>query len=68
MIEPNPPSRAADAATQHEHGEFDDQAVEKVVREGPSGTWAVAGVATLLVMAMYFAFYLYAYLPRGAVQ
>jgi hypothetical protein len=46
----------------------DDQAVEDVVRQGPSGTIAVAGVATFLVVAMYFAFYFFIYLPRGAVH
>ncbi|MEP6790000.1 MAG: hypothetical protein ABI907_01435 [Ramlibacter sp.] len=43
-------------------------AVEEVVRQGPSGTVAVVGVATFLVLAMYFLFYFFAYLPRGAVQ
>ncbi|HYE38940.1 MAG TPA: hypothetical protein VEB23_03360 [Ramlibacter sp.] len=46
----------------------DDQAVENIVREGPSGTWAVAGVATFLVVLIYFLFYFLAYLPRGATQ
>lgn len=46
----------------------EDEAVEKIVREGPSGTWAVAGVATFLVVLIYFLFYFFAYLPRGATQ
>ena len=46
----------------------DDSAVEEVVRQGPSGAVAVAGVATFIVVAMYFLFYFFAYLPRGAVQ
>lgn len=46
----------------------DDEAVEKILREGPSGTWAVAGVATFIVVAIYFLFYFLAYLPRGATQ
>ncbi len=46
----------------------DDDAVEKIVREGPSGTWAVAGVATFIVVRIYFLFYFLAYLPRGATQ
>ena len=46
----------------------EDEAVERIVREGPRGTWAVAGLATFLVVLMYFLFYFLAYLPRGAVQ
>ena len=42
--------------------------VDEVVRRGPGGTFAVAGVATALVVLMYFAFYFFVYLPRGAVQ
>ena len=48
--------------------EADSAAVEDIVRRGPGGALAVAGVATLLVVAIYFAFYFFAYLPRGAVQ
>ena len=36
--------------------------------EGPSGAFAVAGVATAIVVAIYFVFYFFVYLPRGAVQ
>ena len=50
------------------HDEHEDEAVERIVAEGPAGTWAVAGVATFLVVLMYFLFYFLAYLPRGAVQ
>ena len=46
----------------------EEEALERIVREGPQGTWAVAGLATFLVVAMYFIFYFLAYLPRGAVQ
>jgi hypothetical protein len=45
-----------------------DEAVDRIVRDGPSGTWAVVGVATFLVVAIYFLFYFLAYLPRGATQ
>lgn len=48
--------------------ETEDEAVERIVREGPHGTWAVAGLATFLVVLMYFLFYFLAYLPRGATQ
>jgi len=46
----------------------DDAEVDLIVSRGPSGAFAVAGIATALVLAMYLAFYLFVYLPRGAVQ
>ena len=59
-------------ATPHEQDrpgdEDEDRRVDEIVRRGPSGAFAVAGVATALVVAIYFAFYFFAYLPRGAVQ
>jgi hypothetical protein len=46
----------------------EDRRVEEIARAGPSGTFAVAGIATAIVVAIYFAFYVFVYLPRGAVQ
>jgi hypothetical protein len=46
----------------------EDRRVEEIVAQGPRGAFAVAGVATAIVVALYFAFYLVVYLPRGAVQ
>ena len=46
----------------------EDRAVDEIVSRGPSGTFAVAGIATAIVVAIFFAFYLFIYLPRGAVQ
>ncbi|MBC5783110.1 hypothetical protein H8N03_09160 [Ramlibacter sp. USB13] len=46
----------------------EDEAIERIVSEGPRGTWAVAGLATFLVVLTYFLFYFLAYLPRGATQ
>jgi hypothetical protein len=46
----------------------DDREVDEIVGRGPSGAWAVAGIATAIVVAIYFAFYVFIYLPRGAVQ
>ncbi len=45
-----------------------DAEVDRIVAAGPSGAFAVAGVATALVLAIYIAFYVFAYLPRGIVQ
>ncbi|HEX7891657.1 MAG TPA: hypothetical protein VF522_20070 [Ramlibacter sp.] len=55
---PNPPPE----------GEGAEEAVERIASEGPKGTWAVAGLATFLVVLIYVLFYFLAYLPRGAVQ
>lgn len=43
-------------------------AVERIVAEGPGGALAVAGIATAIVMAIWFAFYLFVFLPRGPLQ
>ena len=45
-----------------------DAQVDEIVSRGPAGAFAVAGIATAIVVAIYFAFYLFIYLPRGAVQ
>ena len=45
-----------------------ERQVDEIVAAGPSGAFAVAGVATLIVVAMFFIFYFVVYLPRGAVQ
>lgn len=45
-----------------------DDEVDQIVSRGPAGTFAVAGVATAIVVALYFAFYFFFYLPRGVVQ
>ena len=46
----------------------EDRVVEEIVRHGPVGTWAVAGLATFLVVLMYVLFYFLAYLPRGVME
>lgn len=52
------------------HGEprSEDAAVDEIVRRGPSGAFAIAGIATAIVVAIWFAFYLLVFLPRGSVQ
>ena len=46
----------------------EDAAVDEIVRRGPSGAFALAGVATLIVVAIWFAFYFLVFLPRGSLQ
>jgi hypothetical protein len=53
---------------QSEQAEAQDRQVDEIVSRGPSGAFAVAGVATAIVVAIYFIFYFLVYLPRGAVQ
>jgi hypothetical protein len=43
----------------------EDEAVDKIVRSGPNGAIAVAGIATAIVVALWFAFYLFVFLPRS---
>jgi hypothetical protein len=45
-----------------------DDDVERVVAAGPHGAIAVAGVAALIVIAIWFAFYFFVFLPRGVVH
>ncbi|QQC62597.1 hypothetical protein [Paraburkholderia ginsengisoli] len=45
-----------------------DDEVERVVAAGPHGAVALAGVATLIVMAIWFGFYFLAFLPRGVIH
>lgn len=56
-----------DAPGENEDDELGKR-IDEIVSRGPSGTFAVAGVATLIVVAMFFLFYVIVYLPRGAVQ
>jgi hypothetical protein len=38
--------------------------VDRIVREGPGGAVALAGIATLIVVAIWFAFYFFVFSPR----
>ncbi len=46
----------------------EDERVEEILRRGPAGAYAVAGLATFIVVALFFIFYFLVYLPRGAIQ
>ena len=48
--------------------EASDAQVDEIVSRGPAGAFAVAGIATAIVVAIYFAFYFFVYLPRGPVS
>jgi hypothetical protein len=44
----------------------EDESVDAIVRSGPGGAIAVAGISTAIVIALWFAFYLLVFLPRSA--
>ncbi len=46
----------------------EDERVEEILRRGPAGAFAVVGVSTFIVVAIFFVFYFFAFLPRGTVQ
>jgi hypothetical protein len=52
------PSQATTLGTEEER-------VDAIVRSGPSGAIAVAGISTAIVIALWFAFYLLVFLPRS---
>ncbi|UGS88488.1 hypothetical protein KOL96_06860 (plasmid) [Ralstonia wenshanensis] len=45
-----------------------EREVERIVAAGPAGTFAVAGVATAIVVVTVLLFYIFVYVPRGVVQ
>ena len=44
----------------------DDATVERIVADGPRGAAWLAGIATVIVVAIWVAFYLLVFVPRGA--
>jgi hypothetical protein len=58
MINSSPPQTLASPS--------EDESVDVIVRAGPSGALVVAGIATAIVVALWFAFYLLVFLPRSA--
>jgi hypothetical protein len=45
----------------------EDASIDEIVRSGPHGAIAVAGIATAIVIALWFAFYFLVFMPRGPV-
>ena len=48
--------------------ETEDARIDEIVRSGPKGAVVVAGIATAIVIALWFVFYFPVFLPRGPVQ
>ncbi len=42
--------------------------IDEIVRSGPRGAVVVAGIATAIVIALWFMFYFMVFLPRGSMQ
>jgi hypothetical protein len=58
------PHKQDDAA----QGVGEQAVIDAIVESGPIGAYAVAGVATAIVVGLWVAFYVFAYLPRGVMQ
>ena len=48
--------------------ETEDARIDEIVRSGPRGAVVIAGIATAIVVALWFVFYFMVFLPRGSVQ
>ena len=59
MINSDPASGESDAGTEQ------DADVNAILRSGPRGAAVLAGLATLVVVAIWFAFYLLVFVPRA---
>lgn len=46
--------------------ESDNARISQIVRSGPTGALTIAGIATAIVIALWFAFYFIVFLPRGS--
>jgi len=44
-----------------------DDAVDAIVRSGARGAVVLAGIATAIVIALWFAFYFLVFVPRGVL-
>jgi hypothetical protein len=44
--------------------EPDPRDVDRIVSKGPGGAVALAGIATAIVVALWFAFYFFVFSPR----
>ena len=49
-------------------GNASDDEVQRIVAQGPHGAIAVAGVAAVVVLAIWIGFYFLVFLPRGVIH
>jgi hypothetical protein len=52
-------------STSTTRAESDSQAVDAIVQSGPRGAIAVAGIATAIVVLIWFGFYWLVFMPRA---
>ncbi|SAL60002.1 hypothetical protein AWB71_03338 [Caballeronia peredens] len=45
-----------------------DAKLDAIVKRGPAGAIALAGISTAIVIGMWFIFYFAVFLPRGVIQ
>ncbi|BCF95797.1 hypothetical protein PPGU19_003660 [Paraburkholderia sp. PGU19] len=50
------------------YGNAPDDEVERIVAQGPHGAIAVAGVAAVVVLAIWIGFYFLVFVPRGVIH
>ena len=46
----------------------DPEQLERIAGRGPTGALALCGIAVAIVAAIWFTFYLFAFLPRGLLR
>ncbi|SAK90954.1 hypothetical protein AWB77_05051 [Caballeronia fortuita] len=46
----------------------EDARIDEIVKRGPSGAIALAGISTAIVIGIWFVFYFAVFLPRGVIQ
>jgi|GEM_PF-1181040 len=69
MHAPDPiPSASAGHSSGEHHDDAHNTDIDAIVQRGPGGAFAVAGLASAIVIALFFLFYFFVYLPRGIVQ
>jgi hypothetical protein len=44
------------------------ESTEEIARRGPKGALVLSAIAVAIVVAIWFAFYFFAFLPRGIVR
>lgn len=59
MLDAPPPSTASPGSN--------DAAIEAIVGSGPGGAVMIAGIATAVVIGLWFAFYVLVFSPRAPV-
>ena len=59
MINSDPVTEDADVARSQ------DAVLSRILRSGPTGAVALAGIATAVVVLLWFAFYLLVFVPRA---